>query len=335
MVVKMERIMIAGYLLFGPLLSDSDTKPYDVTFHVRRGENILLPCRLASGMDPDNVSVRWKSSKDSYLTSGTRVLKYVNQIEVVKTSEMEWNLLIKSVRDTFAANYTCQADQKVILSNVQLLILVAPKIDYGGTSLPEVNVDEGGTVELRCAFTGEPVPRITWLRGDAKQPTGITGRKLVIRDVKRYATDVYTCRGENSVSDEDYTINLIVKFPVEVDVMERTFEVKKGGIFTISCYAQGAPLYDTYWIDIHGKRVTPTAWKYKFVVEPVGAHVPAEFVTLETQTGAFADSDFGTYTCVAEGEGQEARATVEVVELKESTQAAPNCTINGNVIKCD
>ncbi|WAR08305.1 KIRR1-like protein [Mya arenaria] len=317
--INMERVLLAGFFLIALLLSGSDAKPIEVTISARRGVEVLLPCSLDSDMDPDNVSVRWSSSKDSFITSGLRVLKYVNQIEVVKMSKMEWNLLIKSATDTFAANYTCMADQKVLLSNVQLLILVAPKIDFGGTSSPVVNVDEGGTVELTCAFTGEPVPRITWLRGDDKQATGITGRKLVLRDVKRYATDVYTCRGENSVkNNEDYTMNLTVKFPVEVDVMEKTIKVMKGGVFTLSCFAQGAPLYDTYWIDNSGTKVTATPWKYKFVVEPVGAHVPAKFVTLETKPGTFTAHDFGTFTCVAEGEGHEARATVEVVELKES-----------------
>ncbi|XP_052807413.1 opioid-binding protein/cell adhesion molecule-like isoform X1 [Mya arenaria] len=323
----MEICWLAGYFIVGLLQSCIDANTL-VTRSVQRGEDIILPCRLADGMDPEKVSVRWKSSREAYLTSGSRVLKYVSQIEVVKTSTIEWNLRIKSVTDTFAANYTCMADQKVLLSNVQLLILVAPKIDYGSTSSPEVSVDEGGSVELTCAFTGEPVPRITWLRGDKKQATGITGRKLVLRDVKRYATDVYTCRGENSVRDEEYAINLTVKFPVEVEVMDKTIEVATGGMFTLSCFAQGEPLHETYWIDKSGTKVTATMWRYKFDLEPVGAHVPAKFVTLGTTYNLTA-SDFGTYTCVAEGEGPDARAIVEVVELKDS-KANPK---NENVIK--
>ncbi|WAR09088.1 OPCM-like protein [Mya arenaria] len=274
----MERYLLAGYLLVGLLLSGGDGNPQQVILRVRRGENIMLPCRLTSGLDPDTVS---------------------------------W------VTNTFATNYTCTTDQQVVLSNVQLLILVAPKIDYGGTSSPEVNVDEGGTVELTCAFTGEPVPNITWFRGDDKQPTGITGSKLVLRDVKRYATDVYTCRGENSVSYEDYKINLIVRFPVEVDVMENTVYVKRGGIFTLACIAQGAPLYETYWVYVHGQKLTSTTWKYDFNMEPAGAHIPAKFVTLATRKGTLTVFDFGPYRCEAKGEGRVAKATVNVVELKE------------------
>ncbi|XP_052807208.1 protein CEPU-1-like [Mya arenaria] len=313
----MKMFLLAGFMSVGLLLTGGDANPPQVKLYRRRGDSVILPCRLASGLDPDTVLVRWKSSKDSYLTSGVRVLKYTNQIEVVKTSKIEWNLLIKSVTDTFAANYTCTSDQQVVLSNVQLLILVAPKIDYGGTSSPEVNVDEGGTVELTCAFTGEPVPNITWFRGADKQPTGITGSKLVLPDVKRYATDVYTCRGENSVSNEDHQINLIVRFPVEVDVMENTVYVKRGGIFTLACIAQGAPLYETYWIDVHGNKVMSTTWKYDFNMESAGAHIPAKFVTLASRTGALTVFDFGPYTCEAKGDGRVAKATVNVVELKE------------------
>ncbi|XP_052770769.1 protein CEPU-1-like [Mya arenaria] len=288
----------------------------------------MLSCRLSSSLDPNTVSVRRESSKDSFLTSGTRVLKHVNQIEVVKTYKSEWNLFIKSVTDSFAANYTCKADHQVLLSDVQLLILFAPKIDYSGISSPEEIVDEGGTVELTCAFTGEPLPKLTWFRGDVKQLTGITGSKLVMRDVKRYATDFYTCRGENSVSFEDYTINLIVKFHVEIDVMEKTIYVKRGGMFTLSCIAQGAPLYDAYWIDVHELKVKSSMWKYDFYSEPAGAHVPAKFVTLVTRTGTLTVFDFGTYTCEAKGEGTVARATVEVIEHKDSKEHVPH-TSNG------
>ncbi|XP_052808035.1 hemicentin-1-like [Mya arenaria] len=313
MVVMMERSFLAGFLLVGNLLSVGDANPQEVKLYVRRGENIMLPCHLTSGLDPETVSVRWKSSKDSYLTSGKRVFKYDNQIEVVKTSTNHWNLLIKAATDKFAANYTCTADQNVLLSRVQLLVLFAPKIEYGGSSSPKVNVDEGGTVELTCEFTGEPVPNITWLRGDDKHPIGITGSKLFMRHVKRYATDVYTCRGKNSVSFYDYAINLAVKFSVEVDVMEKTIYVKRGAMFTISCITQGEPLYDMYWIDVHGVKVTSSMWKYNFTTEPAGANVPANFVTLETRTGT--QNDFGKYTCEAKGEGRVAKATVEVIEL--------------------
>ncbi|XP_052811240.1 hemicentin-2-like [Mya arenaria] len=318
MVVKMERSLLAGYLLVGLLLSGGDGNPQQVTLRVERGKQIMLPCRLTSGLDPDLVSVHWESSKDSYITSGVSILKYKNQIEVVKTTNFEWNLLIMSVTDTFAANYTCTSDQQVVLSNVQLLILEAPKIDYGGTSSLDVSVDEGGTVNLTCAFIGEPVPTITWFRGDDKQPTGITGSKLVLPNITRHATDVYTCQGENSVSNEDYTINLKVRFPVEVDVMEKTIYIKRGGISMLACIVQGEPLYETYWIDVHGNKVTSTTWKYYFNVEPAGEHIPAKFVTLVTRAGTLIVFDFGTYTCEAKGEGFIANATVNVVELKET-----------------
>ncbi|WAR08988.1 LSAMP-like protein [Mya arenaria] len=317
MVVNMERILLAGYLLVGLLLSGGYANPLEVKLRVRRGDSVILPCRLSSDLEPDMVSVRWNSSKDSLLTSGTRVLKYANQIEVVKTSKLEWNLLIKSVKDTFGANYTCTTDQQVVLSNVQLLILVDPKIDCGGTNSSDVSVDEGGTVHLSCAFTGEPVANITWFRGDYKKPIGITGSKLVLPNITRHATDVYTCRGENSVSSEDYTINLIVKFPVEVDVMEKTLYVKKGGVSTLACIAQGEPLDETYWIDVHGNKVMSTTWQYDFNIEPAGAHIPAKFVTLATRKGTLTVFDFGPYTCEANGDGRVANAIVNVVELKE------------------
>jgi len=39
---------------------------------------------------------------------------------------------------------------------------------------------------------------------------GVNGGKLIIPNATRYATDVYTCRGANTVNQVEHTINLKV-----------------------------------------------------------------------------------------------------------------------------
>lgn len=50
----------------------------------------------------------------------------------------------------------------------------------------------------------------------------------------------------------------------------------------------------------------------KVIVEEAGDGIPVKFITLIIRKGVLAAHDYGTYTCVAKGDGSQAQASTKI-----------------------
>lgn len=72
----------------------------------------------------------------------------------------------------------------------------------------QLEVIEDEDISLKCDSNGNPVPRITWLRG--AQIIG-HGNKYTISNAKRLDAGTYTCRARNGVDTAENQKQLVVK----------------------------------------------------------------------------------------------------------------------------
>ncbi|KAH3794222.1 neural cell adhesion molecule 2-like isoform X1 [Dreissena polymorpha] len=282
----------------------------------RRGEPATLMC-LYQGMEA-STTIRWKSSKEGLLTNGMIVYKNTNNLEVQKPTQNDWNLIIKKVDDAFAGDYTCETSTGFVIARWTLEIVDGPKIIHESSSADHVTFPEESSPELLCKFSGVPIPTVRWFRvlTDVVD-TGITGEKLRFPDVTRYASGSYTCVGTNKVSSFNYTIDLKVTFPVEVDVMKEEISARKGEVVSLVCVVQGQPIPKAYWTNPNGEKIINN-WQFEVVEEGDGDN-PVRFVTATSKPGALGFHDFGDYTCVGDGDSNTA---TKVTQLKLSSDPA-------------
>ncbi|KAH3794117.1 neurotrimin-like [Dreissena polymorpha] len=279
---------------------------------IRRGEPATLMCYF---QDIDaRESIRWKS-KDGLLTSGLVVYKHPSNLEVQKPTQHDWNLIIKKVDDTFAGEYTCETSNEKVIARYLLEIVDAPRIIPERSSAFHEEFQEGSTREMKCYFSGVPTPKVRWYRGSMDAvDTRITGEILRLPDVTRYASDTYICEGENDVGSLNYTIDLQVNFPVEVDVMNEVILASVGDQPSLVCVVQGQPIkpISAYWADKNGIRIE-TAWQFIVTTEQEEG-IPVKFITATFKAGTLGKHDFGNYTCVGAGNNGEAKKVTQLVE---------------------
>ncbi|KAH3794370.1 hemicentin-2-like isoform X1 [Dreissena polymorpha] len=279
--------------------------------HIRRGGSASLIC-VFQEVDK-NTTIRWKLAKEGFLTSGTRIYKHINNIEVQKPTQHDWTLIIKKVDNRFAGVYTCETNTGKIISNYTLEIVDGPRINLDKSSDSQETCSEGSTHALYCHFSGVPTPTVRWYRGLKNAvDTGITGEILRLPTVSRYASDTYICEGKNFVNSHNYTIDLQVNFPVEVDVMEEVIKVQVGAVVSLVCAVEGQPIKEGYWRDPQGKTII-SGWKFNVTDEKDG-DFPVIYITATSQVGALLSTDFGNYTCVGEGYSNSASKVTRLVQ---------------------
>uniref|UniRef100_A0A667HB73 Ig-like domain-containing protein n=2 Tax=Lynx canadensis TaxID=61383 RepID=A0A667HB73_LYNCA len=96
---------------------------------------------------------------------------------------------------------------------------IPPKIE----ALPsDISIDEGKVLTVACAFTGEPIPEITWSRGGRKiQHQEQHGRfhientddltTLIIMDVQKQDGGLYTLSLGNEFGSDSATVNINIR----------------------------------------------------------------------------------------------------------------------------
>ncbi|KAH3794305.1 hypothetical protein DPMN_147836 [Dreissena polymorpha] len=264
---------------------------------ILRGQSASMACFFREW--DKTTLIRWRS-KEGILTSGKKVYKHENNIEVQKPTEYDWTLVIKKADDGLAGNYTCETENGTVIAQYTLEIIYPPRIIQDRSSATRVVFEEGSTPNLTCHFSGVPTPTVCWYRGlrDALD-TGITGEILRLPGVTRYASDSYICEGKNSVGSVNHTIDLQVNFPVEVDVMEKVIQVQAGAVVSLVCAVEGQPIRELYWKNPQDKKIL-TGWQFDVTDERDGEFPSVIFITATSRVD-LSENDFGDYTCVGVG----------------------------------
>lgn len=93
----------------------------------------------------------------------------MNGVDNVDNVFTSYNLELRDLKASDAAEYTCQIGSIVPKELVHKLeVLVPPKIDYVSPTGGRVDVTRGSLVRLECSAKGNPPPRITWTRKVSK-----------------------------------------------------------------------------------------------------------------------------------------------------------------------
>lgn len=288
---------------------------HDMNITVRKGYQARLPCYYQ--VHSKNPILKWNKrngDRDTLLTSNTDVYLYIGKITVESIASNEMNLLISKTSEEFSGQYLCTTDEngnKIILVNVTLIIEKPPWIDT--SSAENITIMEHADLKLDCVASGIPTPVVRWYRSKNSYRnaifTGVTGNTLIIRNVSRFATDVYICNATNSVDSAKREISVTVNFEPEVSVMEPSVYGGSNKEVAMACVVHGTSVRKAYWIDNQGEEVK-TNWKYNVSEELAGDGIPMRFLTLTVlQT---TKKDCGIYTCQANGDTFIKNATVEL-----------------------
>lgn len=114
---------------------------------------------------------------------------------------------------------------------------------------------EGKNVTLRCFFSGNPDPYISWLRKDGQLPFGRyviikPNTELTIRDVKPSDEGTYVCQAVNKVNVIEHVIKINVQaIPVYTSSEDRphNMNVSEGDSVTMFCRPYANPMAAVQW----------------------------------------------------------------------------------------
>ncbi|MBN3312119.1 HMCN1 protein, partial [Atractosteus spatula] len=218
-------------------------------------------------------------------------------------------LLRSTVED--AGRYTCVVSNAAgeERKNFDLDILVPPSIADEGT-VEDVKVKEKHSVTLTCEVTGNPVPRISWLKDgqplseDEQHLILSYGRFLQISGAQVSDTGRYTCLASSTAGDRSKHFNLnVLVSPTIVGVDEEgtadDVTVTLNSPTSLVCEVQSYPPATITWL----KDGIPFESSSTVRVLPGGR-------TLQILNAK--EEDAGRYTCVATNEAGESLKNYEV-----------------------
>lgn len=118
---------------------------------VQMGENALIHCAVKQ---VGEKSVSWVRKSDSYILSvDSAVFISSDRFKVLRPQPgTEWNLFIKSVKESDEGLYECQISSEPKMSYYIHLQVVVPKVKIEGG--PDIHAQAGSSVTLKCSVIG-------------------------------------------------------------------------------------------------------------------------------------------------------------------------------------
>jgi hypothetical protein len=201
----------------------------------------------------------------------------------------------------------------------------APKID-AATYEPEVQGLIGDQVTLRCAVTGNPVPKVTW-RKDNLLIDGTQAKYRIKLDqslqvITLHKTDsgVYLCTADNNVGQAlTNQIKLDVVVPVTTNITSENQRFPTNAEVVIPCVVEGFPAPQVQW------------YKDGVPLNPSDRIYVAEDHRLSIQQATKADS--GTYQCEAANAYSKSSSSITI--LVDGMYLHPNCKDNRYFANCN
>ncbi|XP_039875843.1 obscurin isoform X15 [Simochromis diagramma] len=198
------------------------------------GADIILRCELSKA----GVPVEWKK--------GTQVLKSGEKYQMKQKASVN-ELVIKKVLSEDSGDYSCVCgDQKTTAS----LSIKAKPVTFK-QKLESLEVEEGGSVTLRCELSKVGVP-VEWRKGTQVLKSGerykmkqkASMNELVIEKVVPEDSGDYSC----VCGDQKTTASLNIKAaPVVFKKELKSQEAKEGGEASLSCEVSSPDHKVTWW----------------------------------------------------------------------------------------
>ncbi|XP_054704630.1 hemicentin-2 isoform X1 [Grus americana] len=265
---------------------------------VLEGLEVLLPCAAHSIPEPrvswsrEGAPVRGGGEKATILPSG--------------------GLLLRDVQEGDAGTYSCTAVNSAGRAVRQLSLSVHTLPTF--TRLPgDVTLSRGERLELVCAATGSPQPRVSWTANGQLVTDGVSGQSgqsTLRREAATHAdSGTYICHAENSAGAIRTTAFVSVREAPTIQGDPSTYQVEpSGGDAILDCNARGHP-------------APLVRWSKDGVLVAASGHLR------QLQNGSLAihavgRADAGHYRCVAEND---AGTAAKVVTL--ALQSAPTVAV--------
>ncbi|KAM8995979.1 hemicentin-2 isoform 2-T2 [Ara ararauna] len=208
-----------------------------VELAVLEGLEVLLPCAAHGVPEPrvswsrDGAPVRGGGGKATVLPSG--------------------DLLLRDVQEGDAGSYSCTAVNSAgsAVRRLSLSIHTLPTF----TRLPQdVTLSWGELLELVCAATGSPQPRVSWMSNGQLITDGVSGQSgwstLRREAATRADRGTYVCHAENNAGAIRATAFVSIREAPVIQGDPSTYQVEHpGDDALLHCNAQGHPLPLIRW----------------------------------------------------------------------------------------
>uniref|UniRef100_A0A1B0FGN9 Uncharacterized protein n=1 Tax=Glossina morsitans morsitans TaxID=37546 RepID=A0A1B0FGN9_GLOMM len=173
---------------------------------------------------------------------------------------------------------------------------------YGHRSLV---VEEGKLLNLSCAATGNPAPRVEWRRDDGRtinvngvEMSSISGEYLKFTNITRHQMAAYTCYANNGIAPvANATFLLEVHFSPMISVYRQMIYAEYGRTATLECLVEAFPEAIKYWERAYDGKILDPSDKYRIETYPDGFKT-----TMRLTINNLRKDDFGYYHCVARNE---------------------------------
>ncbi|KAM6193100.1 hemicentin-2 [Sarcoramphus papa] len=270
---------------------------------VLEGLEVLLPCAARGVPEPrvswsrEGAPVRGGGGKATILPSG--------------------ELLLRDVQEGDAGSYSCTAVNSAGRAVRQLSLSIHTLPTF--TRLPgDVTLSQGERLELVCAATGSPQPRISWTANRQLVTDGVSGQSgqstLRREAATRADSGTYVCHAENSAGAITATAFVSVREAPIIQGDPSTYQVERpGSDALLDCDAHGHP--------------TPLVRWSKDRVPVVASGRLRQLQNGSLAIRAVGSTDVGHYWCTAEND---AGTAVKVVIL--ALQSAPTVAVTPQAV---
>ncbi|XP_056643974.1 cell adhesion molecule Dscam2 isoform X2 [Diorhabda sublineata] len=266
------------------------------TSAIYSGQTTQVTCLVTEGDTPLNISWSFQG-------------RYVDPQNVISTTKIGQKanlLLIDSVTESQAGNYTCIAANKAgsVSFTASLNVYVPPRWILEPT---DKAFAQGSDAVVECKADGFPKPTVTWKRATGVSPGDYKDFKpnnpdikvedgtLTINNIQKTNEGYYLCEAVNGIGSGLSAVILIsVQAPPQFDVKYRNQTSRRGDPAVLQCEAKGEKPIGIIW-NINNKRLEPKGDnRYTIREQILPSGVLSDLSIKRTERG-----DSAIFTCVA------------------------------------
>ncbi|XP_067878223.1 peroxidasin homolog isoform X2 [Heterodontus francisci] len=217
------------------------TQPQDAD--VTSGNTVYFTCRAEGNPKPEIIWLRNNNALD---------MKYNPRLNLLD----DGTLMIQNIQEDDQGVYQCMAKNvagEVKTPEVILRYFEIPARPAFVIQPQNTEVLVGESVTLECSATGNPQPRITWMRSDGsplpRDPryTITSSGGLYIQNVVQADGGQYTCLANNNQDSIQANAFIIIKAPPQFTVFPQDQTVIEGQAVDFHCEAEGNPAPTIVW----------------------------------------------------------------------------------------
>ncbi|XP_072417108.1 peroxidasin homolog isoform X3 [Chiloscyllium punctatum] len=217
------------------------TQPQDAD--VTSGNTVYFTCRAEGNPKPEIIWLRNNNALD---------MKYNPRLNLLD----DGTLMIKNTQEDDQGVYQCMAKNvagEVKTPEVILRYFEIPARPAFVIQPQNTEVLVGESVTLECSATGNPQPRITWMRSDGSplphdpRYTITSSGGLYIQNVVQADGGQYTCHANNNQDSIQANAFIIIKAPPQFTILPQDQTIIEGHTVDFHCEAEGNPAPTITW----------------------------------------------------------------------------------------